>query len=102
MEEKFTELRKTEKHWPFVWDAGSSNIFLTKSEFSQTISRKPKYFEFQVMLQKHNRNMSFSMYICALAVADIVTLIYGKFLLNCEQFYVGDEIGIIILPVNQT
>ena len=34
--------------------------------------------KFQVMSQKHNRNMSFSMYICVLAVSDTVSLTIGK------------------------
>ena len=33
---------------------------------------------FQVMLQKHNRIMSFSIYVCVLAVADTVSLTIGK------------------------
>ena len=33
---------------------------------------------FQVMVQKHNRQMSFSFYISALAVSDTVVLLGGK------------------------
>ena len=35
------------------------------------------YF-FQVMIQPHNRHMSFSLYISALAVADTTVLLNGK------------------------
>ena len=39
------------------------------------------YFEcdFQVMIQPHNRHMSFSVYICVLSVADTVSLIIGRY-----------------------
>ena len=33
---------------------------------------------FQVMIQPHNRNMSFSLYISALAVSDTIVLLVGK------------------------
>ena len=32
----------------------------------------------QVMIQRHNRHISFSIYICALAVADTLVLFGGK------------------------
>ena len=38
------------------------------------------HFYFQVMVQRHNRHMSFSIYICVLAIADTVTLSIGEFL----------------------
>ena len=34
------------------------------------------------MSQKHNRSMSFSLYICVLAVSDTVVLTIGKFLIK--------------------
>ena len=34
---------------------------------------------FQVMMQKHNRHMSFSLYISMLAVTDTICLLIGKF-----------------------
>ena len=43
---------------------------------------KINIFEFQVMIQPHNRQMSFSLYISALAVSDTVVLIMGKIVLN--------------------
>ena len=33
----------------------------------------------QVMIQSHNRHMSFSLYICALAVADTIVILVGKY-----------------------
>ena len=33
----------------------------------------------QVMIQPHNIHMSFSLYICALAVADTIALLNGKY-----------------------
>ena len=36
------------------------------------------YNQFQVMVQRHNRHMSFSMYISVLAVSDTVTLTIDK------------------------
>ena len=35
-------------------------------------------FEFQVMMQPHNRHMSFSLYISALTVSDTVVLLIGN------------------------
>ena len=32
----------------------------------------------QVMIQPHNRQMSFSLYICALAVSDTIVVLTGK------------------------
>ena len=49
-------------------------VFLGK--FEETKS----YFLLQVMVQVHNRKMSLSVYISALAVADTVTLILGEHL----------------------
>ena len=37
---------------------------------------------FQVMIQKHNRLMSFSIYICVLSICDTMTLIIGKHILS--------------------
>ena len=37
---------------------------------------------FQVMVQKHNRHMSMSLYISSLAVSDSVALVVGKFELS--------------------
>ena len=34
---------------------------------------------FQVMIQHHNREMSFSFYIAALAVSDTITLLIGMY-----------------------
>ena len=46
------------------------------------------YFEcdFQVMIQPHNRHMSFSVYICVLSVADTVSLIIGRYVLLVALF----------------
>ena len=33
------------------------------------------------MIQPHNRHMSFSLYICVVAVADTISLLIGRFML---------------------
>ena len=40
---------------------------------------------FQVMVQRHNRHMSFSLYISALAVTDTVVLICGEYFMAFNQ-----------------
>ena len=37
------------------------------------------------MLQKHNRHMSFSIYVCVLAVADTVSLTSGKLVIFVKR-----------------
>ena len=36
-------------------------------------------FYFKVMIQPHNRNMSFALYISALAVSDTIALLIGNY-----------------------
>ena len=43
-----------------------------------------EFFNFQVMIQPHNRGMSLSIYISAVAVADTITLSIGN--LNTNHF----------------
>ena len=38
-----------------------------------------KVYSFQVMIQRHNRRMSFSLYISALAVSDTIVLLIGEY-----------------------
>ena len=40
------------------------------------------FYVFQVMIQKHNRHLSISLYISALAVTDTIALLTGK----CESW----------------
>ena len=39
------------------------------------------YMWLQVMVQKHNRQISFSLYICVLAITDTIPLLIGRY--NC-------------------
>ena len=41
---------------------------------------------FQVMLQAHNRHMSFSAYIAALAVSDTIVLLNGEYCVEARDF----------------
>ena len=41
----------------------------------------------QVMIQPHNRHMSFSLYICALAVADTIALLNGESIIYIYKIY---------------
>ena len=43
------------------------------------------------MIQKHNRHMSFSLYISVLAASDTVSLLIGRS--NLKTFHTPDEIG---------
>ena len=43
---------------------------------------------FQVMVQPHNRHMSFSVYITALSLSDTICLLNSKFFYNSEYFMV--------------
>ena len=48
----------------------------------RVLNCKPIVHIIQVMIQPQNRKMSFSCYICALAVADTIVLLSGK--LECH------------------
>lgn len=52
------------------------------------------FFDFlcQVMIQRHNRHMSFSIYICVLAIADTVTLSIGQFLAHFKVNKVSNKL----------
>ena len=52
---------------------------------------------FQVMIQKHNRHMSFSLYISALAVSDTVALISGTFISTSNCWIYKSEAMALIL-----
>ena len=44
-------------------------------------------FSFQIMMQKHNRHMSFSLYISVLAITDTIALVIGKSLVLSNNRY---------------
>ena len=58
-------------------------------------------YSFQVMVQKHNRQMSFSLYISALAVSDSIILITGWFFtlsfigLSLERPYLMTDLNLM-------
>ena len=49
----------------------------TSRVFNQSYVSRSMNFYFKVMIQPHNRHMSFSVYICALAVTDTMSLCVG-------------------------
>ena len=49
------------------------------------IQKMISVFVFQVMVQPHNRHMSFSVYISALSISDTISLLNSKFLTNLES-----------------
>ena len=53
---------------------------------------------FQVMIQKHNRHMSFSLYISVLAITDTITLLAGK---SLSYFMFGPHFVLVMDCVQQ-
>ena len=59
----------------FFWKQMLVNLWNARCKTSQFIA----WVTFQVMMQKHNRHMSFSLYISMLAVTDTICLLIGEF-----------------------
>ena len=61
------------------WIFYKHTILCYISFFGDLSCNSSSLFHLQVMIQSHNRHMSFSLYICALAIADTAALLNGKY-----------------------